>query len=453
MVPSRPWWVCAIALSLSGCRVGDVLDVPIPPNVVDPGSLNSANGAEALRAGAIAAFAGSVGGEGTNGTGTLGVQVLYSGELADEYRDGSGNLLPVELDARRISLAEGSIFDGTYTGLQKARLAAAQAIASLEQYAASAPRGHVGEMFAIEAYAEVLLAEDVCNGIPLTTVSRDGLIAYGVPLPGDSVFAHALTLFDSADAWSNADPLIAGLAAVGRGRALLDRGRFSDAATAVSATPVGYGYGTQIAPTMTSFYEDFAGHQSGAQTVADRKGGNGLDFVSANDPRLPTTVLGTIAASGLPTVYPLKFPLHSASNDSVPLATGVEASLIRAEALLPANGGGGTAWLDTLNALRTTTGGVAGLAPLTDPGTSDAQVDLLFRERAFWMFGTGHRLGDLRRLIRQYHRDASTVFPTGNYDNGAESDQVSTYGTDVNAPIGTVEQANPNFHGCLDRNA
>ena len=31
-------------------------------------------------------------------------------------------------------------------------------------------------------------------------------------------------------------------------------------------------------------------------------------------------------------------------------------------------------------------------------------MDLLFSERAFWMFATGHRLGDMRRLIRQYGR-------------------------------------------------
>jgi len=51
-------------------------------------------------------------------------------------------------------------------------------------------------------------------------------------------------------------------------------------------------------------------------------------------------------------------------------------------------------------------GGVAELAALTDPGTAEARVDLLFRERAFWFFLTGHRQGDLRRLIRQYGRFA-----------------------------------------------
>ena len=140
------------------------------------------------------------------------------------------------------------------------------------------------------------------------------------------------------------------------------------------------------------------------------------------------------------------------------LASGLEARLIEAEAALNA---GDASWLTTLNALRTTctdagscpdpapagTGGVAGLPPLTDPGTPDARVDLLFRERAFWLFMTGHRQGDLRRLLRQYHRQQNQVYPTGLYSGG-----LGTYGNDVTVPIPLSERANPLFTGCFNRN-
>src|SRR5678815_146790 len=55
------------------------------------------------------------------------------------------------------------------------------------------------------------------------------------------------------------------------------------------------------------------------------------------------------------------------------------------------------------------------MTPLTDPGNATARVDQLFREKAFWQFGRGHRLGDLRRLIRDYGRaaDGSDTFPVG----------------------------------------
>ncbi|MFL5532171.1 MAG: hypothetical protein ACJ8BC_09400, partial [Gemmatimonadales bacterium] len=79
-------------------------------------------------------------------------------------------------------------------------------------------------------------------------------------------------------------------------------------------------------------------------------------------------------------------------------------------------------------------------------------VDQLFAERAFWLYATGHRLGDMRRLIRQYGRDPETVFPTGDWFKGG-----LTYGTDVNLPLPRREQNNPNVPttggGCLNRDA
>jgi hypothetical protein len=91
-----------------------------------------------------------------------------------------------------------------------------------------------------------------------------------------------------------------------------------------------------------------------------------------------------------------------------------------------------------------------GLDPLDQPGTQAEGVDLLFAERAFWMFATGHRLGDMRRLIRQYSqfgKSEDTVFPSGSYIKGGN------YGDDVNLPIPQEEGNNPNGGECLDRNA
>jgi hypothetical protein len=69
---------------------------------------------------------------------------------------------------------------------------------------------------------------------------------------------------------------------------------------------------------------------------------------------------------------------------------------------------------------------------------------MLFRERAFWLYATGHRLSDMRRLIRQYGRRASE----GQYFKGG------TYGDDVNFPIPQTELNNPlASEGCIDRNA
>ena len=77
----------------------------------------------------------------------------------------------------------------------------------------------------------------------------------------------------------------------------------------------------------------------------------------------------------------------------------------------------------------------------------DAAIDLLFREKAFWTFTRGQRLGDLRRLVRQYGRAPENVFPEGEHYRGGP------YGDDVNLPVPQQEENNPNFSGCTDRNA
>ena len=45
----------------------------------------------------------------------------------------------------------------------------------------------------------------------------------------------------------------------------------------------------------------------------------------------------------------------------------------------------------TLNTLR----GTIGMPNLPTVSTRDAAIDVLFSERAFWLYATGHRLGDM----------------------------------------------------------
>jgi hypothetical protein len=86
----------------------------------------------------------------------------------------------------------------------------------------------------------------------------------------------------------------------------------------------------------------------------------------------------------------------------------------------------------------------ASLAPLTDPGTADARRDLLFRERGLWLFMTGHRLGDLRRLVANYALPVNDVYPVGVHykDDGSGTD---VYGGDVVFPVEFDEGNNPNY--------
>lgn len=205
--------------------------------------------------------------------------------------------------------------------------------------------------------------------------------------------------------------------------------------------------------------------------VANNKGQNGLNYTTAGDPRLAfdSTLIetcdglyGHVADSVF--YYPVKFGNPSTT---VPLATGVEARLIEAEVALHAGQVG--LWASDLNALRANAPGTylqlaTGMAPLSADSTTNAsaatQVNVMFRERAFWTFGMGMRLGDMRRLIRQYGRDQSTVFPSGPYPYGQAKTLPSplpSYGTDVNLTLPTaaspLTDPNSSYKGCLNKSA
>jgi hypothetical protein len=188
---------------------------------------------------------------------------------------------------------------------------------------------------------------------------------------------------------------------------------------------------------------------NGAPTVIK----NALPFVSANDPRVPT-ISGKLSSpvvgaedQATPVYLAL---LYKNQFDPFVLVSGVDARLYEAEAKLAANDiAGMMTILNALRAAKPTIGAVAipALAPLPTPPDQASAVSLLFREKAFWTFGRGQRLPDLRRLIRQYKRTQDQVFPTGPYFKGG------SFGQDVNIPVPNSEQVNPNFHACLDRNA
>ena len=166
-------------------------------------------------------------------------------------------------------------------------------------------------------------------------------------------------------------------------------------------------------------------------SVADSEGTNGLPYVSDADPRTPTEENPGGGFSSTEHWSQLKYPDQGTD---IPLATGIEARLIEAEAELAVDDYAGmTAILQTL---RDDSGVDFGGATLPAVATEAAAIDQLFEERAFWLFLTGHRLGDLRRLMYQYGRAEDAVYPTGGYHKGG------SYGNDVVFPVDFDEGTN-----------
>jgi hypothetical protein len=431
-----------IALSLlpQACSTDRILAVD-NPNVIDPTKLNSQAGAAAAYAGAIGDFA--YANDGDNGV--IEGQVLVSGVMSDEYIDSETFPTRIEYDSRGISERNGTL-TAVFRNLQRARLSLEVAAGALRGYA-PAPASRISEMLALSAFTKVYSGENYCSGVPFSSFST---LTFSQPLTTPQIFSAAIQRFDSV-LTSDTTTAMQYLARVGKARALLDLALYDSAAGVAASVALSFKYVTTHTAFTNREYNGLHVFNSGASvggtgrfSVSDKEGINGLNFRSAGDPRVVTVQQG-LGFDGATPLFALQ--KYAANNSPAVVADGIEAQLIVAEDQL--HNGQFATWLATLNTLRTT-GGVAGLAPLADPGptTPDtARTNLMFRERAFWLFGTGHRLGDLRRLVRQYGRGSETVFPTGNYFKGG------LYGTDVNIPVPFEERNNPNFTGCLDRGA
>ncbi len=473
-------WTLSLAVATTAaCRPSDVLSVPAPAGVFANTALRNQSGAEgALDGGKVQLF-GQIGGD--YFTRLLGWSEMMTDELRFELSNGSAG---ANMDARMTTGGGGFFEQGDlpWKGLLQARAELLAAEGGLARYEPPSGQSMIGEAYALAGYAELFLAESYCAGTPLDGVREDGSIQYGTPLTTDSLLGVAEAHFDSAVAQAHGDPTVMGLASVGLGRALLGRGQFQAAGAAAGSVPASFVYNIELEPDRKSgtaqgpslYARAFASSVFRTFNVSDREGQNGLNFVSAHDPRL---VLDSSMTTADGTWYfPLKFEMNLSA---IPLATGIEAQLIVAEAALQAHNVPG--WLATLNALRNSgctvpgvdstcalgTGQVlgqrTGVASLADPGTDSGRVSLQFRERAFWLFGTGTRLGDLRRLIRQYGRDQSVVFPSGPYAGGNNPSfphPIPSYGTDVSITLPTAAgvtpfvglialPTNPSYKGCI----
>lgn len=443
---------CA-AVSLSGCDSKEILAVT-DPDVATPEALDAPSALPALRAGAIGSF-----GIAYNGQNSDEEQVHLSASLSDEFINTETFPTRIEFDQRAQTIGNTSLV-GTFVDINRARGLTQRAIAGFQKFAkTTGDSTGFPEVIALGGLTYVLFAENYCGAVPVSVVNDDGTFTFGPPLTVNQQLDSAIAKFNQALAVSGA-PLTTTfrqLAQVGKGRALLDKGDYANAALAVAGVSTTFQYNYQHSETTGAQNNGTWALTTsvGRFGVAALKGGNGLPYQTDGDtknagfdPRVANAIRPNNGGRGFDNGVPggefqfvqQKYPLRSSLST---IADGVEARLIEAEAALQADPAGALAILNALrsnSALLTLRGYAAGsLPPIALQATKAAQVDQLFKERAYWLFLTSHRLGDMRRLIRQYGRSAETVFPTGPYFKGG------TFGTDVNSPVPQREQNNPNY--------
>lgn len=435
--------LAAGVLAASACSATDILDVQ-DPDIINPSDVRSAAGANAVRVGALSRFVSA-----TTGSGEF---FMLSGLFADEWINGDSFIARQEID-QRIITPQNSFLTTANRQLHRARLSGEQAVQLLEEYAPNAPGWQKAEMYFIQAFVKNTIAEHYCNGIVFSTVV-DGREQFGSPITTAQAFEEALELADQGLAAvtgnTENDQRVRNALRLLKGRILLNLNRYTEAAAAVVDVPTDFEYLNHHSQTTNSNYIWLRNNLERRYNVSENEGGSPMNFATGGDPRVPVCVGGSVECQSIdvpqttrddqatPLYVQMLWPTRETS---VAILVGQEARLIQAEAILKTNPAGAIAFMNEARA------SIDGLDPLTDPGDEAALVDLLFQERALWNFGRGARVGDMRRLIRQYGRAPNTVFPTGAWH------KFGNYGNDVNFPIPLDESNNVNYQGCMDRNA
>jgi hypothetical protein len=444
-------------LAAAACQnhLTDSLLEATDPDLINPGNLDTPEGADAIRTGALYRFSGI--------TGQQESTWLFGGELADEWTSTTTFVQNAEADSRSIK-DDNSVMLPMFRNLNRARTAANQGIAALKKWRPT-QTANIAELYYARGYAELQLALDFCNGIPLSEAA--GELVAGTPLTGKEVTERALASFDSAlaiNTGTDAGSIAIGNAVkIARGRALVNLDRIAEAVAAVSGVPTNYLYThtyVQVSGDnqIWSFTNGNFRYSLGDSAEGNARNflvANALPFYSAGDPRIKGSLNVKIVSGKPDTLKAQDGQTYYRSNTVYPgresptvVASGIDARLIEAEGRLRANDIPGM--MSILNALRAAQQNLGGLttpimAALADPATAADARALLFREKAFWTFGRGQRLGDLRRLVRQYKLPVDQVYPVGKYFKGGD------YGTDVTLPVPQAELNNPNFKGCLDK--
>jgi hypothetical protein len=504
-----------LTLPMAACDTDELVAVNDPAQL-RPEDLANAAAVPALVNGAFRQFVGGYSGFGDDSF------LSASAVISDETYYGDTFTTREAADKRTVQAPVlTNISDASFNRLQQARFNARRAYAVVEQFTnnqtAAQDSLYRARLRTIEGFTYVTLSEGWCGAVPFSRVPDTGPIdpsgiQGGTPLNTNMMNDSAIARFDQALAFAptvasgtaatNTNASFRRLAALGKARALLNLGKYAEAAAAVPSTlvPTTYvfrlehsanvsaennpmfqlqgngrygvsnleGASTTAAGT-TAFRPDagFPGDTAAARLlVATAPNAEGIAFRGLLDPRVPfqgrAATNNACFSSNVTCWINNNYP----TNDSdVPLASGVEARLIEAEAAL--NTARPADMITILNALRaqvgtlvtvlypdqrqafgTTTFSAPTLPALTDPATAEmsateqfaARRRLMFQERALWLYNTGHRLGDLRRLIRNYNLPQSQVFPTGPHFRGGN------YGTDVAYPVPFDELNNTNYN-------
>jgi hypothetical protein len=350
----------------------------------------------------------------------LGGYIVASGLGAGELVDATQTAARWNYDRRNVEAVDalystsGCEGIGVYTPINTARYTNDQAVQKLLEWTdAQVPNRQrlIAINSAMAGFSLVLLGEGFCEGV----------IGLGGSLTPAQLFDSAEVRFTRAITAATAagDASALNLAYVGRARARINKGQKAGAAEDAARVPVGFVYNATADATIgrrnNRIFQQV--NQSNATTVAPA-------YRTLNDPRVSVTDLNRTAPDQVNRLWNQN--KYASLTATYPIASGIEAQLILAEAR------GGAEGVSILNTLR----GRAGVALPALTGAETANFDgAVAEERRRELFLQGNRWFDVKRFNLPQVPAAGTLYAKG-----------GVYGDQRCWPLPDVEKlANPNF--------
>ena len=350
----------------------------------------------------------------------LGGYIVASGLGAGELVDATQTAARWNYDRRNVEAVDalystsGCEGIGVYTPINTARYTNDQAVQKLLEWTdAQVPNRQrlIAINSAMAGFSLVLLGEGFCEGV----------IGLGGSLTPAQLFDSAEVRFTRAITAATAagDASALNLAYVGRARARINKGQKAGAAEDAARVPVGFVYNATADATIgrrnNRIFQQV--NQSNATTVAPA-------YRTLNDPRVSVTDLNRTAPDQVNRLWNQN--KYASLTAAYPIASGIEAQLILAEAR------GGAEGVSILNTLR----GRAGVALPALTGAETANFDgAVAEERRRELFLQGNRWFDVKRFNLPQVPAANTLYAKG-----------GVYGTQRCWPLPDVEKlANPNI--------
>lgn len=357
------------AMSLAGtaaCDIDRLLEIETPSRVAEDRFLVPEN-ANLIVSSAVADFECA-----------LGTYVVASGLAAGELNDGTQTASRWSYDRRDVLASDahystfGCAAIGVYTPIHTARYTndqAARLLAGWTDAQVANRQRLLATTASLAGFSIVLLGEGFCIGV----------IDVGPELTSDQLFDSAEVRFTTAIAAAQAagDQNLLNLARVGRARARRNGGDMAGAAADAALVPVAFVYNAEASLSASRRNNRvFQQNASASVTIAEA-------YRALNDPRVPVTRTTTRTSDQQELWLQGKY---ASITSPTPIATGVEAQLILAEAR---GGAEGVLILDNLR-LR------ASLPPLTAAQAANFTATL-YEERSRWLWLQGNRWFDMKR--------------------------------------------------------